>query len=304
MALSFEDQCRELLDADAAINSEPDSLGDGVEAENSVSTARSDVSHVGQRGHHIKRETFIRGLVDQIHGDSYQAFYRGRPHGDPVQGWRERLDTYFWPNPTSDVSTNSRKIEQIINRLKPLVQLRIDNADWSDIQEKEALQVTEDIFRWGGVTKSIKNITANNVRSTVDSAIRGARVDNAPMNSAWTKLAAFASSIADTDQAIWDSRVSHSLITRLKSLGATSDIFPALGWIGGQGGTRRTKGSLSYVDDWPNGYGKWDAHFAGAQVIREIRDELNGRFESAKKDASSAPWSIREVEMVLFMDGY
>jgi hypothetical protein len=123
------------------------------------------------------------------------------------------------------------------------------------------------------------------------------------MNSAWTKLAAFASSIADTDQAIWDSRVSHSLIKRLTSLGATSEVFPSLGWIGGQGGTR-AQGPLSYARDWPNGYGKWEAHFAGAQIIREIRDELNAHLKSAEEDVSSVNWTIREVEMVLFMDGY
>jgi len=52
-------------------------------------------------------------------------------------------------------------------------------------------------------------------------------------------------------------------------------------------------------------YKRWQSHLAATELIRESRDELNSRGISALgPDGEEAPWTVRSVELVLFMDGY
>jgi hypothetical protein len=60
---------------------------------------------------------------------------------------------------------------------------------------------------------------------------------------------------------------------------------------------------------WRNGYGKWPAQMAGSPLVAEMHDVLNVNPKKYKamplpKNGATAPWSVRGVEMVLFMHGY
>jgi hypothetical protein len=137
------------------------------------------------------------------------------------------------------------------------------------------------------------------------------------MNSGWTKVAAFGSadleSTTGKTQVIWDSRVSASIVARLDTLlhEAGLTMVPAeladLKYVPGQGGTRSPTWHKGLkCKGWRNGYGRWDAQIAGSVFVREIRDELNRRLrESSGGDPTEDRlWTVRKVEMVLFMDGY
>lgn len=139
-----------------------------------------------------------------------------------------------------------------------------------------------------------------------DSVVLESQQRKAPMNSGWTKLAAIASTTLTPrfHLTIWDSRVAHSLIRRMDAWFASCSLqaLPAavaeIGRVPGRGGTRA---STQYQLAWPSGYRKWSAQFAGSELVREIRDELNAR---QWKLRDRARWTVRDVEMVLFMDGY
>jgi hypothetical protein len=126
------------------------------------------------------------------------------------------------------------------------------------------------------------------------------------MNSGWTKVAAFATGHMPNGQVIWDSRVAHSLIRRIDNILVNSgrqeipEFLKGVGWVPGRGGTRHHP--RTYKLKWPNGYRSWQAQFAGSSLVHAIRDELNKRQMGAT--SPQEPWSVRTVEMVLFMDGY
>lgn len=255
----------------------------------------------------IDRSAIIERLVQSLAETPFQAYYRGSPAGQPVVGWAARLDAYFWPRPTNNRAKTERELADMIDRLSPLVRKRLEGTTWTDTDGAAAVAVTTDIFKWGGVRRSIPQISVDTVRSAVDSAIAGKQVDGALMNSAWTKLASLASAslCPERHQAIWDSRVSHSLIGRINALGAAADVvalFPQLGWIPGQGGTRRQK--PAYASRWKRGYRSWEAHFAAAGIVREMVAYLNRHATTYGTPSPDQMWSVRDVEMVLFMDGY
>jgi hypothetical protein len=253
------------------------------------------------------RSAIIERLVQSVADAPFQAYFRRAPQGQPVVGWSARLNAYFWPRPENNRAETERELAGMIDRLSPLVRKRLEGATWTDAEAAAAVAVTTDIFKWGGVRRSIPQISVDTVRSAIDSAIAGKQVDGALMNSAWTKLASLASASLppERQQAIWDSRVSHSLIGRLDALGGESGVaalFPQLGWIPGQGGTRRQK--PAYAARWKRGYRSWEAHFAAATIVREMVDYLNQHAATYGTPGPDRRWSVRDVEMVLFMDGY
>ncbi|MBC7477480.1 MAG: hypothetical protein H7317_05210 [Pseudorhodobacter sp.] len=261
--------------------------------ERSVSTAEAVVT-----GALFSNSTLVKALVDWMAIDTFQPHYRRRPIGTSVTGWAARLATYFWPNPGVKAAATSARLLPITLR-----------GPWSPKEEADAVKWATDIFTWGGVPQAV--VTPAMVRDVFESVAAGKRIRSAPMNSGWTKVAAFAShgTGAKNEQVIWDSRVAHSLIRRLDALlrAAGHNTVPALtilkdiGRVPGRGGSRT---AISYGLNWPVGYRTWTAHFAGSALVREIRDELNKRRTPAEHGKSDGPWTVRDVEMVLFMDGY
>jgi len=86
-------------------------------------------------------------------------------------------------------------------------------------------------------------------------------------------------------------------IYRRDKLNKFREIFPSLGHMdnAAQSGTR-PRGRRSW---WPNAYKKWPAQLEANKLCIGIRNILNDDSIDGRND-----WSLREVEAVLFMEGY
>jgi hypothetical protein len=242
-------------------------------------------------------------IVDQIDREPFQPGYRGRPVGPPVCGWPARLESYFWPNPTFGVQENLARLRPLGARAATLAQR--EGLVWGDTDRDAALSLALDVFSWGRVPQ--RDITVRKVHDVFKAALEGVVVDGTPMNSGWTKVAAIATmhlEESNGSHVIWDSRVSNSLVTRLDYVLAQNGVtaipldLGRLGEVPGRGGSRR---KLSRKLRWPDAYRRWDSQFAATKFVQAIRDELNDRGIIAN---GAERWSMRAVEMVLFMDGY
>ena len=256
----------------------------------------------------ISRVDLVAALVDDIDLGPYQQTYRRRPlpSSGPIIGWAPRLKAYFWPRPEYDYAKS-------VSLLAPIVEVAgvIARAlrPWDDATQIRALAFAHGVFAWGGVPQ--RNVTAEQVDCVIQTALGQGDDLRAPMNSGWTKVAAIATSHLEAEgrsQAIWDSRVAWCVVRRLDAI-LTSwgqqqvpACLPHIGRVPGRGGTRW---STQLRLKWPNAYMRWDAHFEASDLIREVRDELNRRgLVAPLPDGSEGPWTVRQVEMVLFMDGY
>ena len=255
----------------------------------------------------ITTPSLVSALVDWIEIDPFQAFYRKRKINSHVTGWVNRLASYFWPNPTISVATTHIHLAPMIMVAKRLRLALV--GPWSVTDQAAAFKLAQEIFCWGNVPQP--GATSTMVRKVFESVVAGTRIGSAPMNSGWTKVASFASVGLVSEQVIWDSRVAHALIRRLDSLlvaaGCTHvpclQTIQDIGRVPGRGGNRT---SFKYSLKWPIGYKSWPAQFAGSELVRLIRDELNNKKRSIQIEPPNpgGAWTVRDVEMVLFMDGY
>lgn len=251
-------------------------------------------------------DDLIRALVFWIENAPFQPMYRGKPYGGTVKGWRNRLNSYFWPKPKANylstlvsLQTLETDAQNLANSISKGVNSDVNSVDWAN-----------SVFTWGGVPQN--NFTSIDVNNVISCAIGNVPPDiHIPMNSGWTKIASFATAhleVANRSLVIWDSRVAHSLIRRMDTLLFNSGYktIPAylqnIGIIPGRAGTRT---NAKYNLTWPNGYKSWSTIFAGSNLVRKIRDELNHQKIGATNDKGEyVNWTVRTVEMVLFMDGY
>lgn len=246
------------------------------------------------------RADIARRLVDWIDTEPYQPRYRGHDFGEPVSGWAQRLQGYFWPKPSAHLDANRERLAPLLSTAAELAETA---GHWTDAERKRAAAFAQDVFVWGGVPQ--RPFPEEATELVFVSALTGKKLDRALMNSGWTKVAAFATAhlAADRQLVIWDSRVAHSLIRRMDALLMANghDAIPPyladIGRVAGRGGTRN---EVSYALRWSDGYGKWPSVFAGSALVREIRDELNRK----RHQPEAIKWTTRMVEMVLFMDGY
>jgi hypothetical protein len=143
------------------------------------------------------------------------------------------------------------------------------------------------------------------IHDVMESVANGRRINSAPMNSGWTKVGAFASTGTPNSQVIWDSRVAASVVSRLDAMCVAAGLktvplaLSGLGYVNGRGGSRPRLLKLK----WRNGYGCWNAQFAASIFVKEIMAYLNSHISSFPK-TNGEKWTFREVEQVLFMDGY
>lgn len=253
------------------------------------------------------RRAIIAALVEAVAQEPFQARFRKHPHGQPVVGWADRLRSYFWPDPSIGYAETAERMAEIIARITPLAQIVDRQGEWTDDQRRAAVAAADEIFIWGGVPQATPDWSQ--VYWVIQSALHGE--NHGPMNSGWTKVAAFATSWLESipgrmPQTIWDSRVATAIIHRLDCLMRdvpfpTRTLFPELGTVAGRGGTR----PRPLVLRWRNGYGRWESQHAGSRLVCEIRNELNaGRTTMLLPDGGEGVWTIRGVEQVLFMDGY
>ena len=237
-------------------------------------------------------------VFQTIERSPYQAYFRKQKclhPQQPANGWAQRLKSYFWPTLAGDWHANAPKLTQFENRF-----CMIDFAAKKSSDEADLLQLFREICAWGGV--KLPNITASDLYSIVTDTLRlvdsGTVPIGNPLNSAWTKLYAIA---RPQSFVIYDSRVATSLVSILdpymKKCAATRSFlkYENLGYVNGRGGTRPRL--LTW--NWPNGYMNWDAQFAANELCNDVRILLNRKGVEGRSG-----WTLREVEAVLFMDGY
>ena len=180
----------------------------------------------------------VRALVDWIEAAPFQRMYRGKPIGAPVRGWHEHLANYFWPSPDQDYRTVTARLHPLLNDARVLA-AALQYGDWGLTQQDAAMDLAGRVFTWGGVPQS--GYTAKQVQAVFQSALTGRLLDSAPMNSGWTKVAAFATDHSRDGQVIWDSRVAHSLVSHIdsvldaKGFKQLPGFLDHIGWIPGRG---------------------------------------------------------------------
>jgi hypothetical protein len=253
---------------------------------------------------------WVQKFVEMVHADPFVPHYRGKPIVAKIgRGWGHRLSTYFWPTPVCGLSVTTAALSSHIGPLRHLANKVLVHAPWTPADDTTAVACAKGVFHWGRVLRGTP--TASEVRAAMEMAIHGSTALIAPpMNSTWTKLAAFSTEHLANPHVIWDSRVATSVTWRLEQLflagGLTTvpygspEIPRNLGPMQvGRGGTRPRNLKLN----WRNAYGRWEAQFAASEFVRLVRDHLNANKAIYPKHAP-APWTVREVEQVLFMDGY
>jgi hypothetical protein len=268
----------------------------------------------------------VEGFVELIHHKPFQAFYRGRAiqRAPSSTGWKQRHDSYFWPNPTWGFAENAEETAKFVSRFVPLVRKIMPSIAeitavtpvlekvWDAECQKTAKDLALEIFTWGGVPQN--DVTAQRVFEVACNSTAGRIVfAGALMNSGWTKVASFISEAALSaleTQAIWDSRVSTAIICNLDQI--VDPSAPALAnlelrIIPGRGGSRPAVQSALRSKGWRYGWGgsrAWAAHFAGAKIVKAVCSVLNANLKRFGSPSASSQWSNRTVEMALFMEGY
>ena len=231
----------------------------------------------------------------------FQTYFRKqkRHYPDPaVNGWAARLEAYFWPSFGNNWENTFPRIDHFSQRFQAIENSYSDgNHETTDL-----LRLFEDICAWGGVKlpESNEDLLFTEVFRTLsyidDNTLPGS---GCRLNSAWTKLYAIA---RPTSFVIYDSRVATALISILdpymNDLVATHNagVVVELGTVQGRGGTRPRVNTYR----WPVGYTRWASQFAANNLCGLIVDYLNEN--DAIKD--NRQWNLREVEAVLFMEGY
>lgn len=256
------------------------------------------------------RTGYLEALVRDIHTDPFQPVYRKRPFGAQVTGWDARLMAYFWPGPHHGYRETRAAMQTLTESSGRLAQALSERGHWSEAEQTEAVDLAHAVFEWGGVPQDPDTVTPATVQAVYEAALRDDPAAQANMNSGWTKVAAFASAHREDQDggrphAIWDSRVATAIISRLERVVPQhvdiAGLFPGVGTVPGRGGTRPRE----LARQWPSGYRSWRGQVAGSQIVRDIRDILNAKgYGLPQFEGGPVRWTTRDVEMVLFMDGY
>lgn len=231
-------------------------------------------------------------------------------------GWPERLRNYEWqPKKGFDgVGEASR----LMAEFEPLAR-RIDAGEVLDEEEHQRLcDLVKRTFAWGGVQRGASKVspTPHEIEAVIRSAHRWID-EGAFMDAGWTKVAAFSTAWVEaqgrTPQIIFDSRVAIGLIRNVEKLALNEDaILPSsllpffqthLRSVPGRNANKLAALRLT----WKSGYRQWDAQFFGSLLVSLMRDALNAsldRYGRMPHAASDGPWTMRGVEMVMFMEGY
>lgn len=247
--------------------------------------------------------------------------YRSSADNKPVVGWPDRLLAYRWGRSSDPFHDDDRldEISKVLNRYL----LRLKTGGEIDATLINQVQsAATDLFTWGGVRRGNGHVPPDMsmVESVIRTAVEGEQRLNAPMDSAWTKLAAMAShglgQHGVKPQVIFDSRVSMSLVWNIdKVVKNRQELLPArnrlrelgLGFVSGRGGTRPEKEPLLRASGWRSAYGSWRAQFVASELVEMMVAALNadqGFGQMPVSGGRHVDWTVRGVEKVLFMDGY
>lgn len=114
-------------------------------------------------------------------------------------------------------------------------------------------------------------------------------------------MPSFAPMTFSSSTRVWRQRLRASWIPTGRPWAGRQPGRPTKAWgtAPGRGGTRPRQ--LQYR--WPIGYQNWECQLAANVLGSAVRDELNRRTVAFAKQDGTA-WTLREVEAVLFMEGY
>lgn len=227
-------------------------------------------------------------FADYLAQVPFQIFDRRRRAlhpAQPVEGFAARLGSYFWPSPSVDYLATATTLNAFIGRARALSANLAGNA-------AAVLALFQDICDWGGVKLPTQDAAV--VVHNLGEARKHKSSSPAAMNSAWTKLYAI---FYPDDFVIFDSRVATALVSIAEAvlddgeLAGFKQQYPAVGTVAGRGGSR-PRATRSY---WKNAYTSWQAQLDANLLSKRILSALNG--EDGK-------YTLRELEAVLFMEGY
>lgn len=224
-----------------------------------------------------------------LQNEPFQIYDRRRRKVYPaeaVRGLNGRLSSYFWPSLKVDFSATEMVLQGFMARAQALSVNLAVNAG-------AVLALFETICQWGGVRVPTQD--AKEVISNLQLAAKRSAQHPAAMNSAWTKLYAM---FYPDDFVIYDSRVATALVAIAEAVFNDSELvsfkaqYPNLGVINGRGGSRpRTPRTV-----WRNAYLSWPAQLDANRLLAAIILTLNAR--------SGLTWNVRQLEAMLFMEGY
>ena len=247
-------------------------------------------------------------IVRYVAEKPFQAYYRRKPVGSTKQGWGERLAAYYWPAPDRDWQLACLTVTQLSSQIQQAIRKLDIRAD-DRVASEELLKAFKGTCVWGRVKlpESDPLILASEVMRVWRALSKGHEAPLAcRLNSAWTKLYALA---LPEDCVIYDSRVAAAVtsildpVMPLLSRCSKWQSHEELGTVPGRGGSRPR--DLRWA--WPNGYGSWASQTAANRLCRAVADEINGqatRQSDCQKLNDPSLWTLREVEAVLFMEGY
>lgn len=224
-----------------------------------------------------------------LENEPFQIFNRKRKSlhpKKPVMGMDARISCYFWPTPAVGYGDTEQRLQGFVARAQRLL---------GDLQGNalEALALFSEICQWGGV-----RLPTEDPQVVVDNLCLAAQKSQrspASMNSAWTKLYAI---FYPDDFLIYDSRVATALVSIAESVMADTDLsafrkaYPSLGVISGRGGSR-PRATRTF---WSNAYTSWSAQLDANDLAKTVLISLNQR--------GGHTYSLRQLEAVLFMEGY
>jgi hypothetical protein len=266
------------------------------------STTATETSPGNKKGIERIAEDFVTYLREKpfrirLNGSSWY------PIQGPVSGWEQRLNAYKWPtgNTGKDWLENQESIQKFINDLNKLRTLWHQTGD--EPNQDRAEIIYDSIREWGnpkGTRRSGKIVATKLVELWSN--------DISEVDSTLTKLYAFAE---PSKYVIYDSRVATAILSiaediyRFKTIdGMRQEIvdgrfckhLPALGRYEGSGGTRPRGFRWK---NWPRAYRVVAAQHQANKLCDSIVLYLNKINEDGRSD-----WTLREVEAVLFMEGY
>lgn len=241
-------------------------------------------------------------IVETLARIPYRTYFRRQriDYPDPpAVGWEARLASYFWPRLSQGWEVTRQAFDNFYGQFQTL------ETTWdpdSNTTQAGLLPMFSEICIWGNV--KLPEGDPVRLAREVDEALTridaGEIPENCRLNSAWTKL--YAVTRPETF-VIYDSRVATALVslldpymTRLADTPAF-EPYSGLGTVAGRGGTRPRP--LEW--DWGNGYQSWQAQYSANRLCQAVVQRLN---DSYPKSSSESPWTLREVEAVLFMEGY
>ena len=250
----------------------------------------------------------VRRFVDYLENMPFRILVKGsgrgrprwHPQGGAVCGWNQRLSAYEW-NDNNWVDTEL-KISGFTRNLDSLEKKWKKHPGSSGLK-KTAKDIYDEIKKWGNTRG--EDLDGEVVLSYLVKLWGNNEID--VVNSTLTKLYAFA---RPDDYLIYDSRVAMAIVKiaefmypvmkirdkRHDTVKGFMEVFKYLGLAGGDGGTRL---GLAFRQNWPNAYTEVAAQLEANRLCKAIVERLNA--ESVGKRQN---WNLREVEAVLFMEGY